>query len=173
MVRRGSAGGSQQDQTPIKRTIREEAQARGLVPRYEFSGISAWGVSRNDAASQLMKECFTRAFNLLRKEFGSCAHFWPRPKLPAVSVDFYWRKANLALVLTDPLYDRMNRPSGSPRVRGTRDLLELQAESCSGDAKHMKILRVPYYEIWHRPSKFLATVRAELMISGKYPALQI
>jgi hypothetical protein len=170
MVKHGPAGVSQQDQVPLKRTLREEAQTRGLLPRSEFSGVSAHGVDRNDAAKQLMKECFARAFELLRREFGSRAHFWPRPKFP-VSVDFYWRKANLAVVLTGPLHDRLNRPMSAPRARDARDLVETLAEGCSGDAKYMKVLRVPYYDVYRHPSNFLATIRAELVASGKYPKL--
>jgi len=170
MVKRVSVVVSQQGQSPItKRKLREEALHRGLVPRYLFSGIAAFGVSRNDAAEQLMKLCHERAFGLLRKEFGSTAHFWDRPKF-GWGINFFWRKANIGIRLTGPLLDQVNQHEAAPRARFR--MLHFFAQGCSGNARDMKIMHFPYYEIWHHPSKFLATIRAELVATGKYPSLQ-
>lgn len=160
-----------------KDKIREEARRRGLLHRYDFSGIVANGVSRNDAAEQLMKQARARAFDLLRKEFGASAHFWPRAsiRIPVLrevfSVDFYWRKANLGVELTGPLV--MNRVTGElKRSHGAPDFpVEFMDPRYQGEAKHVKIMKLPYYLLWHDPSRFVGEIRKALVASGKFPNL--
>src|SRR3989442_677399 len=116
---------------------------------------------------RLMKATWEKAFDLLRKEFGERARFWPRPKDPFMC-DFFWRRGNIALNLTGPLVEE-----AAPRRRyQTGHLEDLQRCMLSGAARTAKVLRVPYYEVWHHPERFLADVRRALIASGKYPNLK-
>ena len=107
----------------------------------------------------------TRAFALLKKEFGSSAHFWPRPKFSRVSLDFYWRRANLGVMVTGPL---LTLPSGARK----RDQGLDYHEFCSGELKRVQILKLPYYmDLAQSCQSFVGEIRAALAASGKYPKL--
>jgi hypothetical protein len=59
-----------------------------------------------------------------------------------------------------------------PRARPVRwEDLPGYLDQCAGAARQMKILRIPYYQVWRAPSKAIAAIRIELVASGKYPAL--
>ena len=89
-----------------RRKLYEIAKQHGLLTEYQFSGIKACGVSRNDAVRWLMEKTRNRALEKLRVEFGSRAHFWVRPRrLSYVDIDFYRRSAKLGIVITGPLKD--------------------------------------------------------------------
>jgi hypothetical protein len=109
----------------------------------------------------LRQAVYQQAFELLRREFGAKAHFWPRPRLdneliPAeVGLDFYWRKSNFALVILGPwtFPDEVLR---DPKFYGPR---------------HPRVMTIEYEFILQAPGEFLRQVRDALIDSGKYPRL--
>ncbi len=114
-----------------------------------------------------MERTRARAFEILRKEFGASARFWPRPEnTPVPWPDFYWRKANVAVVITGPLHD-----VPGPATARMRSESVVNGAYFSGAMQRMKINRLAYYLVWHRPGEFMAVIRAALVASGKYPKL--
>ena len=151
----------------------EFAHQRGLLTRYEFSGVTSYGVTRNNAADRLLKETRQKAFDLLRRAFGASARFRKQEWNPWTA-DFYWKKAGLAVVITGPGWDDLRRADPTRR-RDTRPELYEEISSPSGlsdcPAKISKLLKMPYYMIWHQPTRFIDQVRLELIASGQYPKL--
>lgn len=98
----------------------EEAEKRGLLTRYEFSGIQSLGISRNNAADRLLQATRQHAFEKLKAEFGAKARFWADPpQLSSLGVDFYWKLAKLAIHITGPLTDAVWR-AGPTRARAAK-----------------------------------------------------
>src|ERR1700722_3950368 len=167
VVRLGRRSFSYVDLTPAERAeLCQFAEQRGLLTRYDFSGIPANGVSRNHAANRLLEATRKKAFEMMRRAFGASARFRSQSE-PAMSVDFYWRKARLGLVITGPPRDAAGR--GDPRRTGdSRPELGQHFDSLPAT---LKIIRAPYYLVWHRPTHFLDQIRNELVASGQYPRL--
>jgi hypothetical protein len=157
-----------------RKKLYEIAKQHGFLTEYQFSGIKAHGVSRNDAARWLMEKTRDRALKKLKVAFGSRAHFWVQPRrLSYVSIDFYWRTANLGIVITGPLKDDPHR--GDP-VR-TKHVPPSSKDAATNamrlGVEGLTILTVPYYHIWHRPSDFLRQIKRKLILSGRYPKLGV
>jgi hypothetical protein len=144
----------------------EFAKGQGLLTRYEFSGIPAYGVSRNNAAHRLLEGTRQKAFELLRRVFGSSAHFRSQPSNLSVA-DFYWRKARLALLITGPNLDDRTRAEPTR----SRDPSPKLYEEFNSSPEKPKLITVPYYLVWHQPARFLDQIRQELVASGQYPRL--
>jgi len=148
----------------------EIGEQSGLLTHYEFSGIKSAGTSRNDAARRVLDKTRERAFLKLKTEFGGTAHFWVRPRqLSRLCIDFYWRKANVGVVLTGPLADDLLH-AGSKRVgdfRLTRNFLS----NLPPALRYLTFLVVPYYVVWHQPSEFIGAIKQQLIASGHYPRL--
>jgi len=156
-----------------RKTLYCAARESGLLMRYEFSGIPSYGVSRSHAAALLLEVTHQKALGLLRREFGSCARFWVRPKqLSILGTDFYWKKAKLGLAITGPLMDDPYR--GDPkRTRDSRPELEQQLDSLIPESmKGLAIIKVPYYLVWHQPSDFIRRINSKLIASGQYTRLR-
>lgn len=161
------------DITPADRErLYDIGKRSGLLTRYEFSGITSSGISRNDAARMLLHITRKRAFEKLRTEFGAKAHFWANPQqFGFLGIDFYWRLAKLAVVITGPLRDNLKR-AGQTRTRDSwigfqgDDLCKL-----SPNTTDLAVLTFPYYVVWHHPSDFIAEIREKLVASGCYPRL--
>ena len=153
-----------------KEKLYEIGAQSGLLTQYEFGGVKAAGTSRNDAARRVLDMTHRRAFSKLKAEFGAKAHFWVRPKqLRLLRVDFYWRKAQLGVVITGPLMDDLCR-AGPERTRDEgveRDFIN----ELLPDLRGLTVLPFPYYVIWHQPSEFIKTVTQKLIASGHYPRL--
>lgn len=162
------------DLSPEEReTLYSAARDRGLLLRYEFSGVPSYGIGRRDAANRLLEATRQKAFVLLRQAFGSSARFWVRPvQLFFLQVDFYWRRANLGLAITGPLMDDPFR--GDPvRTRDSRPELGQGVEfRIPTQMQGLEIVKIPYYSIWHKPSEFISRINRELMASHKYPKLR-
>src|ERR1700730_12092011 len=142
------------------------AEEQGLLTRYEFSGISSYGVNRNHAAERLLKDTRQKAFEMMRRVFGSSAYF-RRQSEQTIGIDFYWKKARLAVVITGPLWDDVSRGTQN-KARDSRPHLGQHFESLPQTSK---IVKVPYYVVWHRPAHFLDQIRHELVASGQYSRL--
>ena len=162
------------DRDDEREVVYRQADIQGLLTTYEFSGVKAAGASRNDAITNLFSATFQKAFELLRQNFGSRANFWPRPRhLRILDVDFYWRRARIALIITGPNFDDFRRGDSkktrdSPRITENYPLLRQDV------AKHLDggiVISIPYYDVWHSPSGVVGTVRKALLESGKYPKL--
>lgn len=160
-----------------RRSLLAECEKRGIsVQSHSFSNISIDGVSRHDAAEWLLERTFQKALSLLRKEFGACARFWPRPG--DVGIDFYWRKARLAVTISGPLNRRrfcLDNHKVRDKIAGHR--LAIAREFRFTDEKavtqaDVQELVLPYYIVWHNPRKFLAEIRTILINSGAYPRLR-
>ena len=156
-----------------KDVLYSTAKARGLLTRYEFSGVPCDGLSRTDAAGRLCEVTHQRALVLLRLEFGACARFWVKPRqLRYLDVDFYWKKANLGLVITGPLIDDPWR-ADPRRTRDSRDELQLEFDSpIPNIILPVRVIKTPYYSIWHQPSAFIRHMRELLAGSRQYPRLR-
>jgi len=138
--------------------VEKSARNLGLLKVFNFSGVRVRSIDRRSAQLELMAKTRSRAFDLLRKEFGAVARFWPNFVYLSEHADFYWRRAGLGLIITGP-----RNSDRHPADTGFRTW---------GRTRIEKLLRVPYYTVWHRPKKFLDAVRAELALSGKYPRLK-
>lgn len=144
----------------------DEAGRRGLLTIHEFSGISARGVNRRDAIESLLAKTRKRAFELFQKELGACARFWASPS-QFYGVDFYWRRARLGVAITGPLEDDVFR-ADPRRSRDRMWVVVSRAYKSDG----LTVMAVPYYEVWHKPGPVVATIRQQLLASGRYPKLR-
>jgi hypothetical protein len=157
-----------------REAVYRQANKHGLLTTYEFSGIKAAGASRNDAITNLLSATFHKTFELLRQNFGSRANFWPRPRhLRILDVDFYWRRAHIALIITGPNFDDFRR-GDSTKTRDSARITENYVLLRHDVAKPLDggmVITVPYYDVWHSPSGVVGTVRKALLESGKYPKL--
>lgn len=155
-----------------RKILYEYADSQGLLLEYDFAGIRATGVSRRDAITNLMQSTFERAFELLRRNFGSSAKFHSRPKrFKDLEIDFYWKRADFGLVISGPNIDDLWRP-GNQRTRDRNALFErwaYRARSVDRESQRLAVMMVPYYEIWHHPTEFAERVRNYLRRSGQYP----
>lgn len=160
------------DITPTERTrLYELARQRGLLTRYEFSGVESFGVNRNDAARTVLLKTHERALEKLKIEFGAKAHFWVNPK-QFLSVDFYWRSAKLGVAISGPLQDDLGR---ADRVRKRDCRFEAKERSVTIPGVNswtIALLSFPYYVVWHHPAEFLSHIKDRLLASGCYPRLQ-
>jgi hypothetical protein len=154
--------------------VYRQAAEQGLLTTYEFSGIKAAGASRNDAITNLLSATFQKMFELLRRNLGSRANFWPRPRhLRILDVDFYWKRARIALIITGPNFDDFRRGDNtktrdSPRIAENYFLLRQDvAKPLEGGT----VITIPYYDVWHNPSGVVEIVRNAVIESGKYPNL--
>jgi hypothetical protein len=154
------------------KTVYDAAKERGLLLRYEFSGIAFYGPNRTYAADLLLEATRQKVFRLLRREFGSSARFWIRPTpLSFLGIDFYWRKARLGLAITGPLIDDLYR--GDPRrTRDSKPELEREFDCrIPVNMRGLSIIKIPYYSVWHRPSEVVNCIKKRLVASGQYPRL--
>jgi hypothetical protein len=149
-----------------RKRLYEIGEQAGLLTPYEFSGIKSAGISRNDAARRVLALTRERAFTKLKVEFGAKAHFWVQPKQCFLYIDFYWRRANLGVVITGPLMDHLYR-AGPERTRDHH----VKSLSRSFELKGLTILTFPYYVVWHHPSEFIKKIRQKLIGSGHYSRL--
>jgi hypothetical protein len=155
-----------------RKNLYEIAKQRGLLTEYRFSGIKAYGVSRNDAVRWLMEKTRNRALEKLRAEFGSMAHFWVQPRrLSYVDIDFYWRSAKLGIVITGPLKDDPYRGDSVRAKEPAPSSKDAAISAMRIGVEDITIFTVPYYQVWHRPSVFLEQIRSKLILSGHYPKL--
>jgi hypothetical protein len=154
------------DITPAeKEKLYEIGAQAGLLTQYEFNGIKSVGTSHNDAACRVLDMTRQRAFSKLKAEFGAKAHFWVKPKqLCYPQVDFYWRKAQLGVVISGPLKDALHR-GGPERIR------DEHIEMLPTEQSRLSTITFPYYIVWHQPSEFIKKIRQKLIASGHYPRL--
>jgi hypothetical protein len=107
------------EMTPVDRTaLLAECRKRSIpVHKYDFSNILVEGVSRRDASDWLLDLMRRKAFDLLRREFGATARFRTGPP----TIDFFWRKAQLAIVISGPLNRRWLFSDGKMKRASKRD----------------------------------------------------
>jgi hypothetical protein len=176
-------GGERKELTESDRELLlVECKKRGIaVQQYDFSNICVEGVSREDAAEWLLEKSHRKAFDLLRWEFGSTARFQTERPF----IDFYWRKARLAVLISGALVNfsdvfekfmaprsvlesyQLKRDAHSSWLPLGRSMGELSGIPKTG----IEEIWVPYYKIWHNPRNFLAEIRAKLVASRAYPRL--
>lgn len=137
--------------------------------KFEFSGISAEGSTRDEATTVLIEKTVQRAHELFRVEFGSRARYMFRPKLKGwirnalvVPVDFYWRTGFVVSSVTGPIGTRGFREPGQ----------SIQSFQVSGHSSSCVWVPIPYYLIWNNPKKAIEIIKAELLATGKYPRLE-
>jgi hypothetical protein len=142
----------------------DECRRRGIpVLPFDFSNIKIEGVSRYDAREWLLELTLSKAFELLRVEFGACARFQVGPE----PFDFFWRKSHLAMMVLGPLMQRRLISNGKlERASRLRDCGQFE-----NLPRNVRLLHVPYYRIWHNPTSVLDEVRNRLVASGAYPRL--
>jgi hypothetical protein len=156
---------------PADRTVMlDECRKRGIpVQSFDFSNVKIEGVSRYDAGEWLLELTRLKAFDLMRVEFGACARFQVGP-----TFDFFWRKAQLAMIILGPLMKQRFYSDGkmkrSKKVEDLSFMKEMGWLPNIAEAK-VKVLNVPYYRIWHNPRNVLDEVRNQLVASGAYPRL--
>jgi hypothetical protein len=161
-----------------------QAKKVTALPTYKFSNVPVEGDTREEATEKLLRKTFEKALALLKREFGAAARF--EINHDHDSVDFFWRKAGLALRIAGPL-------GPGPQVRGAyrdngrkmRDLgglnydlaraMGISEETCSMNLAQTRekvhLVTVPYYMIWRNPQKFLNEVRTLLLNTRAYPRL--
>lgn len=152
-------------------SLRNRAIKAGMGHRFEFAGESVDAVDFDDAAEQMKQRVYQIAFELLKREFGAKAHFWPRPKLdegmvpPPYAPDFYWRRANVALAIVGPDKHEIRT------VRGLIPAADFRSISEFYGPRSPQVISVPYELILRSPQEFLRQVRDVLIATGKYPRL--
>jgi hypothetical protein len=154
--------------------VLQELRKLGVpVQTYDFSNILVPGTSRRDAINRLLELTFRKAFDILRIEFGSVARF---QSMPEAAIDFYWRKANLAVTISGPLTTSPFQNIGNDRLkRAPKQSLVMLARSIGRASGMMRAevdeLQVPYYKVWHNPQSFVVEIKTKLVASGAYPRL--
>jgi len=123
----------------------------------------------SDDVDRFMERTHQKAFDLLRKEFGSTAKF-ETSYLPVI--DFFWRKARVAMAISGPLttsflFDGPRRQASPPNLDLARWCGMLPRFPKTG----VVVVTVPHYMVWHRPQQFLAEARTMLVNSKAYPRL--
>jgi hypothetical protein len=128
-----------------------------------------FGTEPPNDVEKFMERTRQKAFDLLRKEFGSTARFeiGYRPV-----IDFFWRRARLAMAISGPLRPRLfsdgpMMQDKAPDLDFSRWMMMLPRFPKTG----VVLVAVPHYMVWHRPQHFLAETRMMLLNSKTYPRL--
>jgi hypothetical protein len=151
----------------------EECKSRGIsVHQYEFANIRVEGVTRYDASHWLLDTTRRKAFDILRVEFGASARFGVGPE----PLDFFWRKAHLAVKISGPLIRQRFYSDG--KLKRAQKGIDMQFAKSMGwlpgireNAVHL--MNIPYYQIWHTPTRVINEIRSQLIASGAYPRLRV
>jgi hypothetical protein len=151
--------------------LRNRALQSGICKHFAFAGERVVAVDFADACEQIRARVYQKAFELLRREFGACARFWPRPRFEETGLvpedfrlDFYWRKANLGLKIVGP--SRAKNPTPGHLSLTADHGVHLGRRPGQG-----WLIVAPYELVIRAPEEFLRQVRDILVASGKYPRL--
>jgi hypothetical protein len=128
-----------------------------------------FGIEPPNDVEQFMERTHQKAFDLLRKEFGSTARFETGYRRV---IDFFWRRARLAMAISGPLRPRLLHDGPmfqdkAPDLNLARWCRELPGFPKTG----VVLVAVPHYMVWHRPQQFLTETRLMLLNSKAYPRL--
>jgi hypothetical protein len=125
-----------------------------------------------DDTELIRQRVYQIAFELLKREFGAKAHFWPRPKLDegmvpkAYAFDFYWKKGNVALAIVGT-----DKSAAIPTVGGSIPIADVRSIPGFYGPRCPQVVVVSYELVLSAPQEFLRQVRDVLIASGKYPRL--
>lgn len=149
----------------------DECRKRGIpICSFDFSNIKIDGVSRYDAGQWLLELTRLKTFELLRLKFGASARFQVGPE----PFDFFWRKAQFALIILGPLMKQRFFSDGKmKRANKIRDFDFMKATGLCmrGVDTKIVIVNLPYYRLWHNPTDVLDEVQSRLVVCGAYPNL--